>query len=169
MTQTQRTGRSRESSQRASHSSLFFTGFFALVFHPLRDQVWIHWVIPFCTYWESVCTATGTPFGLGLAGKTEKRFADGNELHAVVRRLRFETRLFLLPAGGTHDVCPAAGPRVAHAPSIGPDLDLLAHPSSTMRGNASRTTVPPDSPLPISMPPSFLSTMIRAKYRPSPR
>src|SRR5208283_4618486 len=54
-------GRPRERSQTTLHSSLFFTGFFALVFQPFRAHAWIHWVIPFWTYWESVCTVMGGP------------------------------------------------------------------------------------------------------------
>ena len=36
----------------------FFTGFFSAVFQPRFFQLWIHWVIPWRTYWLSVLSTT---------------------------------------------------------------------------------------------------------------
>ena len=41
---------------------MFFTGLLALVRQEFRSQAWIHSVMPFCTYWESVVTVIGSVF-----------------------------------------------------------------------------------------------------------
>src|SRR5471032_2569460 len=42
----------------ALHRSSFLTGSMAAVFQPRAFQPWIHSLIPFCTYWLSVCSTT---------------------------------------------------------------------------------------------------------------
>src|SRR5690606_6300528 len=54
LTHSQRASTFATGASSCSHNSLFFTGSFEAVRHPLRFHFTIHWVIPFLTYWLSV-------------------------------------------------------------------------------------------------------------------
>ena len=115
-TQCQRTSWRARAASSCCHRSAFLTGALAAVRQPLAFQPWIHSLMPFLTYSESVCRSTCE--GCFRASSASMAAV---QLHAVVGGGSLAALDLLAMRAGDQDRAPAARPRVTGAGAVGVD------------------------------------------------